>query len=208
MNLLLPKYNRGVFDDKRELFSLLGNENKEPITVLEIGAGSGGSLDFYPKDQPIKLIAVEPNIYCQSFLQKNLSKHENITLDKYIVSCAESMREVESNSVEAVISTIVMCSVEDQSAVLQEVKRVLKPSGRFYFMEHVAAKPDTWMWSIQNVLNFVWNILFDGCNINRNTSVAVDNAGFSKVVYKHFMAHKLGPLFYVLYPHIAGYAEK
>ena len=208
MNYTLPKYNNAAMEYKQELFASLSDDKKEELTILEVGAGSGGNLNFYPKNIPIKVIAVEPNVHFQKYLQRNLARHENISLDRYLVCPAENMKEVESNSLEIVISTIVMCSVQTQSAVLSEIKRVLKPGGKFYFMEHVAGEPGTWLFHLQNLLNTIWGLLFDGCNLNRNTSVAIDNAGFAQVKYKRLMVEKLGAIFYVVQPHIAGYAVK
>ena len=208
MDFLLPVYNNGVDQYKKELFSQLKEKNEDEMTILEIGVGSGGSLDFYPEDVPIKIIAVEPNVHCKKYLERNLAKYDHISLEKYVVCHAENMKDIESNSIETVISTIVLCSVEKQSCALNEIKRVLKPGGKFYFMEHVVSERGTWLHRFQHLLNSLWYVLFDGCNITRDTANIIQNAGFAHVEINRFMANTLSCAFYPVYPHISGYAVK
>lgn len=210
MNAVSPLYNAAVAQHKQQLFAQLQQHNTEgkEMTVLEIGCGPGGSLHMYPKDVPIKLIAVEPNIYHRKYLEHNLTKYDNITLQDFIVCKAEHMESIESNSLETVISTIVLCSVDDQADVVREIKRVLKPGGRFYFMEHVEGEPGTWLCWFQHLFNRPWSVICDGCNIVRDTASVIQGAGFAEVHIERFVADKLNYIFYFVYPHISGYAVK
>jgi ubiquinone/menaquinone biosynthesis C-methylase UbiE len=91
---------------------------------------------------------------------------------------------VADESVDAVISTLVLCCVNSQHRALQEVLRVLKPGGRLLFIEHVAAPRGSWLRRMQNLLTPLWKQLGDGCHPNRETGVEVEGAGFETVDYK------------------------
>lgn len=201
-------YNRAVWQKKEELFI---NINKDIIKyhgkVFELGCGGGGSMQFYRKDCLINLVAIEPNTYCEKYLKMNLKKYENIKLERVIFNSGENMEEIESNSVDLLVGTIVLCSVKNQERVLQEVKRVLKKGGRFYFMEHVIAEPGTWLHWIQCFIDPFWASLFDGCHINRNTSYLLQHANFSKFHFQRFTG-SFPIQFMFVRPHIYGWVEK
>lgn len=185
-------YEKAVSDRKKSLFNnLTGN-------VLEIGPGTGVNLAYYPKD--IHWIGIEPNFYMHSYLQTTA---ENLGLNIDIRTGNAENLNVESNSIDAVVSTIVMCSVKSLANTLQEVLRVLKPGGRYLFIEHVAAPKGTTLRTIQSVARPVWKVLADGCNPDRETWVAIENAGFSNLDYQHFEAP-----FPIVSPHIMGTATK
>jgi len=219
MNFMNPQYNAAVRKHKETLFQNLGSNNsseeqqssptgQEKLTILEIGCGPGGSLHMYPKNINVDLVAVEPNVHHKKYLEANIVKYNNINLKRFVVCGAESMDEIESNSFETVICTIVLCSVNCQVQVLREIKRVLKPGGKFYFMEHVSSEPGTWLYRIQHFINNIWFVLCDGCNVTRDTARTIQGAGFSDVHLNRFMASDLSRLFYPVYPHISGYAVK
>ncbi|WP_414586464.1 class I SAM-dependent methyltransferase [Scytonema sp. PCC 10023] len=169
-------YDKFISDRKRSLFANLhGN-------VLEIGPGTGPNLPYYPKD--INLIGIEPNPFMHSYLKKEAQKlgFNNIDLR---TSTAEQI-DAEDNSMDAVVSTLVLCSVPNLAATLQEVLRVLKPGGSFLFIEHVAAPQGTLLRQVQSTIRPIWKVLADGCHPDRETWIALENAGFKSVNYEHF----------------------
>jgi ubiquinone/menaquinone biosynthesis C-methylase UbiE len=169
-------YDKFISDRKRSLFANLhGN-------VLEIGPGTGPNLAYYPKD--INLIGIEPNPFMHSYLKKEAQKlgFNNIDLR---TSTAEHI-DAEDNSMDAVVSTLVLCSVPNLAATLQEVLRVLKPGGSFLFIEHVAAPQGTLLRQVQSTIRPIWKVLADGCHPDRETWIALENAGFKSVNYEHF----------------------
>lgn len=187
------KYEEEVADQKRALFANLhGN-------VLEIGPGTGPNLSYYPPD--IHWIGVEPNSYMHSYLRQ---KAEQLGLNIDIRTSTAEHLDVEDNSIDAVVSTLVLCSVDNLTAVLQEILRVLKPGGRFFYLEHVAAPSGTWLRQVQNGILPLWKALADGCHPNRETWVALENAGFEQVDYQHFRAN----LPAIVSPQIIGVATK
>jgi len=207
-NTLRDTYNESVIAKKKEMFQLMSEKmNFSRIKVLEIGCGSGGNLQFYPTDMEITLIAEDPNIFCKKYLENHLKGYPNIKLQHYSTSVAENMEDISSESIDCVLSTIVLCSVQNQDKVLREVKRVLKPGGNFFFMEHVASPDNGFLATAQKILNPVNRMLLDGCNVNRETLPSIRRAGFSQVNCKGFNAN-LFYLFAMLRPHITGYAVK
>jgi ubiquinone/menaquinone biosynthesis C-methylase UbiE len=187
-------YNEIVGERKQQLFAnLQGN-------VLEIGPGTGANFAYYPPN--IHWIGVEPNLYMHSYLEQEVKK---AGIDGEIRQGNAQHLEAADNSVDAVISTLVLCSVPNLSATLQEVLRVLKPGGKFYFLEHVAAPEGTFLRKVQSFLRPAWKFLADGCHPDRETWNAIEKAGFHQVDYEKFAPDLPLP---VVAPHIAGVAVK
>ncbi|UOE21883.1 methyltransferase domain-containing protein [Thermobifida halotolerans] len=82
-------------------------------------------------------------------------------------------------SVDEVICSLVLCTVTDPRQVLEEVRRVLRPGGRFRFVEHVAAPPGSFRSRVQQAIRRPWGWLFEGCDPHRHTVDIVREAGFA-----------------------------
>ncbi|KAL9973537.1 hypothetical protein ACROYT_G020007 [Oculina patagonica] len=182
---------RGVFDPlKRKLFDDLEKHLKTVNgDVLEIGIGSGANFDYYPHGT--SLIAVDPNPHVEELIKANLEKvGDRIHLKKFVIASCEDMScagkvGVEDNSVAAVVCTKLLCSLtEDQvTKTIQEVKRVLMPGGRFYFLEHVTGNPWTIKYFLQHLLSksLLWPSLYNGCRCDRKTLPQIEKGGFKLV---------------------------
>src|SRR5258708_5314923 len=107
------------------------------------------------------------------------------------------------NSMDAVVGTLVLCSVRNQQTALQEILRVLKPGGRFVFIEHVAAPRGTGLRRIQNLTRSLYQLTGDGCHPNRETWTTIENAGFGEVQLEHIRIDVP-----IVGTHIAGFAVK
>lgn len=186
------EYESAVSDRKQALFANLHGD------VLEIGPGTGPNLPYYPQD--IHWIGIEPNPYMHSYLKKEADRL-GLNIDLRFGS-AERL-DAEDNSMDAVVSTLVLCSVPNLPGTLQEVLRVLKPGGRFLFIEHVAAPKGTLLRRAQSGVKPIWKAIGDGCNPDRETWVALENAGFESVNCQHFQAPVP-----IVSPHIVGVATK
>jgi len=130
---------------------------------------------------------------------------ERLGLEIDLRSGTAERLDVENNSMDAVVSTLVLCSVDDLAATLQEVLRVLKPGGRFFFLEHVAAPQGTGLRRVQHWIRPLWKTLGDGCRPDRETWLALEKAGFESVSYQHFRAMNVPP---IVSPQIIGVATK
>lgn len=168
-------------------------------TVLEIGPGSGANLPYLSR-QPLKWVGVEPNRFMRRYLQE---KALALGMEVDVRDGTAENLPAEENSVDAVVGTLVLCSVTDPRRVLDEVLRVLKPGGRYLFVEHVAAAEGTMLRRIQRCIRPLWRHFADGCLPDRETQRAIESAGFEDVRIESFHA----PL-PVVKPHIVGVAVK
>ena len=186
-------YGDEVDGRKKELLGALHG------TVIEIGPGAGANLEFYPHH--VSLVLVEPNPYMRPHLEEMARKH-----DVSFEICGETAEDLDlaDASADFVVSTLVLCSVDDPEAALQEVLRVLKPGGRFIFVEHVAAPHGTTTRKWQRRLRGFWRCICDGCTLDRETWTVIEEAGFSTCEIEHFEAED-APL---VKPHIAGIGMK
>lgn len=167
--------------------------------VVEIGAGTGANFRAYPAG--IRWIGIEPNPYMHDDLRQEADRQQ-MTVDRLETASAEALPLADA-SADVVVSTHVLCSVSDPDRALQEILRVLKPGGRFVFLEHIAAPDRTWTRRLQNGLSPIWRLLFDGCRVNRTTGAAIARSPFARVE-----SHRFSLDFPVVSPHVAGVAYK
>ncbi|MGC1396215.1 MAG: class I SAM-dependent methyltransferase [Coleofasciculaceae cyanobacterium] len=131
--------------------------------VLEIGFGTGINLSYYPK-QLEKLVTVDANPGMNALAQKRL-ENSTVTVDNRVLN-GENL-PMSDCSFDCVVSTWTLCSIKDVEQAIAEIHRVLKPGGKFYFVEHgLSNEPSVQIW--QNRLNFINKALLVGCHINRN----------------------------------------
>ena len=179
---------RAAYDAvKRSLFADLRG------TVLEIGAGSGANFGLLPGQ--VRWVGLEPVRRRRRRLARG---HAGLVL----AGVGERI-PLRDRSVDAVISTIVLCSVRDQDRVLAEVRRVLRPGGAFVFCEHVAAPSGTWARRWQGGMTPLCRRFDAGCDPSRETWRAIEQAGFARVELKWFT---LPPSWSIYNPCIAGRA--
>jgi len=156
--------------------------------VLEIGFGTGLNLDFYPKGVT-SLVAVEPEPP-----QKLAALEERLERAPFPVDLrplrADGDLPFDAGRFDCVVSTWTLCSIPDAPRALAEMRRVLRPGGRFTFIEHGRA-PDTRTAGWQDRLNPLWRRVSGGCNLNRPIDRIVEEAGFERVGLERFR-HK-GP---------------
>ena len=170
-----PGFDKMVAARKRALFASLAG------TVLEIGPGTGPNLNYYPKN--IRWIGIEPNVFMHRYLR---AEAERLGFSIELRTGSAEPIEVGDGSVDAVVTTLVLCSVRDIDRALKEIMRVLTPGGKFYFLEHVAAPPGTGLRRLQGFLRPIWKTIADGCHPDRETGVALRAAGFRQVEYDDF----------------------
>ena len=185
-------YDRLVAARKRALLSNLHG------LVVEIGPGTGPNLPYFAPD--VRWTGLEPNLHMHPYLRKEAAR---LGREIEIRSVGAPHLDFDDNSVDAVVSTLVLCSVPNLPRTLAEILRVLKPGGRLVFIEHVAAPRGTLGRALQEIVEPVWKVVADGCHPDRETWAAIERAGFSSVRYDRFDMHVP-----VVGPHIAGVAVK
>ncbi|MCA8960916.1 MAG: methyltransferase domain-containing protein [Planctomycetes bacterium] len=191
------RYEEDVAERKRVLLARLSG------TVLEIGPGTGANFPFLP-DRVTEWIGLEPNPYMHAELRRAAAARG---LEPVIRGVGAEGMEVETESVDFVLCTLVLCSVSDPAAVLSDVLRVLKPGGGFVFLEHVAAESGTALRRRQRWLRPLWRYLADGCRLDRETGETIRRAGFEHVELEEFELERTAAPS-VIAPHIAGIARK
>jgi ubiquinone/menaquinone biosynthesis C-methylase UbiE len=170
--------------------------------VLEVGAGTGVNLPFYPPALT-RLVLTEPDVHMRRELAK---KVRAASADRVEVTDASlEDPQVPAASFDAVVGTLVLCSVPRLDRALEEIRRVLKPRGRFVFLEHVAAenRPRRLQW--QRRLEPIWKRLSGGCHLTRRTADAIEAAGLAITDIRRESMRKAWPL---VRPTIRGVAVK
>ncbi|MBM2620680.1 class I SAM-dependent methyltransferase [Actinoplanes sp. LDG1-06] len=170
-----------------------------PATVVEIGSGVGANLRYLRPGST--LVAVEPNEPMHGRLRA-AAERRGVRLDLR-ARTAESTG-LPSGSADAVISSLVLCTVTDPAEVLAEIRRVLRPGGTFRFVEHVAAPDGTPTRTLQRLLRRPWAWTFEGCSCERDLAARLRGAGFARVDLTPYRLHSP---FITFNTQIAGVAE-
>jgi ubiquinone/menaquinone biosynthesis C-methylase UbiE len=147
-------------------------------SVLEIGAGTGANLAHY--DSVESLVFTEPEPAMLRRLQRKA--HEQAPRAEIVPAPAEDM-PFEDDSFDTVVSTLVLCGVEDQARSLREIHRVLRPGGRLLFLEHVRSD-DPGLARLQDRITPL-NRFFFGCDCNRPTLGTIEATGFTVSRLEH-----------------------
>jgi ubiquinone/menaquinone biosynthesis C-methylase UbiE len=168
--------------------------------VLELGAGTGLNLAHYPAgiDQ---LVLTEPEEPMLARLRERAAAHDP---PPTVVGAPAERLPFASGSVDTVVTTLTLCTVDDLGAALREVHRVLAPGGRLLFLEHVRAD-DERLARRQDLLAPLWRRVGHGCHCNRATLAAIAAAALEPQDVEHDRM-PLAPRF--LEPLVVGAAVK
>lgn len=158
--------------------------------TLEIGAGTGANVDLYP-DAVTELVLTEPFGPMAAQLRKRLAKSDRA--ESEVVEAPAELLPFPAGSFDTVTGTLVLCTVEDPAAALAEIARVLRPGGRFLFLEHVRA-PDPGLARWQDRLHGPWYLFGHGCHCNRDTLAAVEASPLVEPVTRRGEIPKAPPL--------------
>ena len=165
---LMDRFMRGQ-EFQRLRVDLLKSAQGE---VLEIGLGTGLNLACYPP-RVLRLRAVDP----APLLPERVAKRSAaVPFPVEITHLSAERLPYHDGVFDCVVSTWTLCTIPDPIQALREVRRVLKPSGRFLFLEH-GRSDDAWTAAWQDRLNPLQNIIGCGCNLNRRIDQLISKAG-------------------------------
>jgi len=142
--------------------------------VLEIGIGSGLNLPYYSPEVQ-RVYGVDPSLELQRMARKRAAAGRLPV--EFLAQSAEQPLPLPNASIDTVVVTWTLCSIPDVSPALQQMHRVLKPSGRLIFLEHGrATDPRVVAW--QDRLTPLWKRFTGGCHLNRKVDELIAAAGF------------------------------
>ena len=185
----------GVTEHRREMLEGLSGR------VLELGCGNGLNFPHYPA-AVTEVVAVEPEPTLRAAAERAAADAD---VKVRVVEGIADRLPAEDGSQDAVVTSLVLCSVPDQDLALSELRRVLRPGGELRFYEHVQSDTQP----LRSVLTFAdktfWPKLAGGCHATRHTDEAIERAGFEIESVRRF---KFSPGFPVpKTPHILGRAR-
>ena len=159
--------NKRLTDERKRFVPLASGR------VLEIGIGSGLNLPFY-SSKVERLFGLEPSTQMRRMASRRI---EDAPFPVDFLGLSGEDIPAESETFDTVLSTWTLCTIPDVRRALKEMRRVLKPHGRFIFVEHGRA-PERTVALWQDRLNGIWKRLGGGCNLNRRIDALIAEAGF------------------------------
>lgn len=163
-------------------------------SVLEIGFGTGLNLAYYPSNSVQKITTVDVNPGMNQLAQKRIATSP-ISVD-YQVLNGEKLPMADA-TFDTVVSTWTLCSIKQVELAIAEIYRVLKPGGKFLFIEHgLSNEPKIQTW--QHRLTPIQKIIADGCHLDREIKSLIAKQ-FANLTIKEFYAPnkpKIGGYFY------------
>jgi SAM-dependent methyltransferase len=163
--------------------------------VLEIGFGSGLNLPYYDRARVERIWALEPAASMRTLAAPRIAASG---MDVTLLDAKAEEASLPDACIDSAVATFCLCTIPDPRAALGHVRRMLKPDGRLYFLEHGAA-PDAGTRRWQDRLNGVWGCLAGGCNLNRAVVALIEDAGFAvEDVERAYLRHT---------PRVVGYVS-
>lgn len=153
----------------------------EPLQgdVLEVGSGTGINFKLYPKG--CHVIASEPSEHMLKYAQERL-KMEPVEAEIELVLAGVGSEELEKKVPEegfdAIVCTLVLCTIPEPEKAVESFKKWLKPTGKLIVLEHVHGSSKRRK-LLHNVINPGWKRFAEGCHINRDTAKMLKDSGFA-----------------------------
>jgi ubiquinone/menaquinone biosynthesis C-methylase UbiE len=122
------------------------------VQVVEVGMGTGPSLQYYARAEVGSIIGVEPNLAMHPVAREEATRWGVDHKLRLVAGFAERL-PLPDASVDVVVATMLLCTVKDMDATMREFERVLRPGGRYVFIEHIAAPPGSALRVMQNMFD-------------------------------------------------------
>ena len=168
---IMARIEAGKLSDWRRAF-LSGLSGQ----VLEIGSGTGVNFPFYPEG--VQLIASDPSGPMIHRARRKAPKDKNIRFIQAGIGDRALDESIREGSLDAIVSTLVLCSVPEPNAAIDRFWKWLKPGGKVILIEHIhATKPVNQR--LQHWVNPIWSAVADGCNLTRSTDAYFKESPFT-----------------------------
>ncbi len=159
----------------------LGDRKTEIIgamrgTIVEIGPGTGANMRYFADG--VHVIAIEPNPHMHERLRAAADEHG---VDLEIRSLRGEAIDVADGAADGVVGTLLLCGVDDPSAVVAEAHRIIRPGGTYFFVEHVRAGDGSGTRRAQRVMKRPHAWLFNGCRIDQDSGSILRSGPFDTV---------------------------
>lgn len=201
----MVRYESYMAERKKRLFKLIRAGSK----VAEVGLGTGPNFGYLPQDTSV--IGIEPNKHMWRYARRR-AREFGVNLE--LLQAQGENIPLPNASVDAVVTTLALCTVEDVTSTLQEIARVLRPGGIYIFVEHVLAPTKRPVLRVaQRILTPVQELVAGGCHLDRDTGQAIFRTlsqSMSCIYIENFDARLGGgeDALSLIRPHIAGYGQK
>lgn len=143
-------------------------------TIIDVGAGTGVNFEFF--NDAAQIYAIEP---AKEMLAVAETKKSNKKITFLNVGILDDSLDAyfEEKKVDAIVCTLVLCTIPQPDLALERFKKWLKPQGKLIIIEHIHAQKPLHA-HFQNRINPLWNKIGEGCNLNRNTHLLLAEKGF------------------------------
>jgi ubiquinone/menaquinone biosynthesis C-methylase UbiE len=184
--MIFPRLCEWMMSDAR--MATLRRETLAQVAgeVLEIGFGTGLNLAYYPAHVR-EITTVDPNPGMGKLAAKRVEE-SGVRVDHRVLGGEEL--PFPDRSFDCVVSTWTLCSIRDAARALEQVHRVLRPGGRFLFLEHgLSDDPKVHAW--QRRLNPIQRIVGDGCRLDLDVPGLVGGRGFADFRVERFEMERI-----------------
>lgn len=151
--------------------------------VLEVGAGTGVNFQFYSND--VDLLALEPSPFMKKRAEAKVPDGLKVSFLIHNVNDEEVEEIIKDDSLDYIVCSLVLCSINDPEKALKKFYRWLKTDGKLIVLEHIHSEKKLNR-KLQNIVNPLWKKVADGCNLNRDTDVLIKQCGFKVDHEKYF----------------------
>jgi len=171
-------FEKGLYKHRKELIAPLKGK------ILEIGSGTGINFAHYHKEA--KVTALEPS---EAMVKVSRLKNCNCKDINYVnigITDENLYMTLKAESFDYIISTLVLCTIQNPDKAIQTYYKLLKPNGKLIVLEHLHSTRKTDK-VLQNIANPMWKAFSEGCNLNRNTDLLLLKGGFKPISKTYFV---------------------
>ena len=154
-----------IRDARRRLLAGAGGR------VLEVGAGTGYNLAYYPNS--VSDLTITDGM--AGMLRRAQTRAQKAGRQVTMTTAPVESLPFEDGTFDTVVGSLLLCSVADQDRALAEIRRVIKPDGQYLFLEHVRSA-DPKVAHSQDRWEGVWGVIAQGCHPNRDTLPRIESA--------------------------------